>query len=104
MPTIIRRRFQRSASTPPNVAKKKIGICPAKPTQPRRTGECVSRYTSHCCATDCIHVPISEINCPKKTIDSSGAEAIARYLNERQAEFRHPTLLIAEAGLGIASM
>src|SRR5580704_728928 len=62
----MRWRFQRSATMPPIGASRNTGICPAKPTTPSRSDEPVKRYTSQDCATFCIQVPISEINCPLK--------------------------------------
>jgi hypothetical protein len=41
--TRIRWRFQRSTQTPATGARKKVGICPAKPTIPSSRAEPVSR-------------------------------------------------------------
>src|SRR5882757_3991027 len=51
---------------PPTGDIRKTGIWLAKPTVPSSNADPVSRYTSHDCATVCIHVPINEISCPAK--------------------------------------
>ncbi len=60
------RRSCRSAIAPVTGASRNTGICPQKPTVPRSTVDPVSWYTSQDCATDCIQVPINEIDCPAK--------------------------------------
>ncbi len=59
-------RLLRSATIPPIGATRKTGIWLENPTAPSSNPEPVSLYTSQDCATVCIHVPISEINCPLK--------------------------------------
>ena len=56
----------RSATVPPTGATRNTGNWLANPTDPNSNGEPVIRYTSHDCATVCIHVPTSEINWPQK--------------------------------------
>ena len=55
---------QRSATDPPHMEKKSIGAEPTAATTPSNIFEPVSWYTSQLCAAFCIHVPISEIDCP----------------------------------------
>jgi hypothetical protein len=64
--TTTRCRLVASATTPPIGASRKTGIWLANPTRPSSIVEPVSEYTSHDCATDCIHVPISEMSWPPK--------------------------------------
>ena len=63
---MIRRRSPRSATIPPTVARRKTGICAAKPVIPSSADDPVSRYISQDSATDCIHVPTSEMSWPPK--------------------------------------
>ncbi len=51
---------------PPKEAMKNTVTWAQNEVNPRRKGECVSRYTSHACATDCIQVPISDTSWPEK--------------------------------------
>jgi len=41
-----------------------MGIPPANPATPSRTGDRVSSYSRYPCAVACIHVPINETTCP----------------------------------------
>ena len=61
-----RRRFHRSARTPPSGASRKVGSCPAKPTSPRRKADPVKRYTSQLVAMRVNQVPTREIPWPAK--------------------------------------
>src|SRR5689334_10700857 len=60
------RRSSRSTHTPAMGHKKKVGICPAKPTSPSKNAEPVKRYTSQLVARRLIQVPINEMLCPMK--------------------------------------
>src|SRR5258705_1248652 len=62
----MRCRSHRSTHTPAIGASSSVGICPQKPTTPRRSTDPVSRYTSQLVATRVIHVPTSETLCPPK--------------------------------------
>jgi len=59
-----RRRSIRSISTPANGARRKVNICPAKPTTPSSHAEWVSRHTSQLVAMRVIQVPMSEMLWP----------------------------------------
>src|SRR5882762_7747551 len=62
----MRWRSHRSTHTTAMGASSSVGICPQKPTTPRRSTDPVSRYTSQLVATRVIHVPTSETLCPPK--------------------------------------
>jgi len=64
--TMIFRFGQRSTSTPATGDMKNAGIWVVNPTTPSKVSELVSRYTSHCIAMVCIHVPMSEMPWPTK--------------------------------------
>ena len=51
---------------PPKGAVRKTGIWLANPTDPNKSEDPVSRYTSQASAILCIHVPIREMSCPLK--------------------------------------
>jgi hypothetical protein len=50
-----------SIITPATGDRRNVGICPAKPTSPRRNADPVMWYTSHGSAMRCIQVPMREI-------------------------------------------
>ncbi len=54
----------RSAITPPNTPKSKTGRNCRATTKPRAVPLPVSFRTNQACATVCIQVPHSEIDCP----------------------------------------
>ena len=58
------RRSMRSAMTPPNREKRKIGISPRKASRPSRKGDFVMSRTSQFCAISCIHVPMVDVQAP----------------------------------------
>jgi len=62
----IRRLSKRSAMTPPHVPASSIGTNCRPAVAPSATALPVSLSTSHACATDCIHVPDTEMAWPKK--------------------------------------
>ena len=64
--TMMRCRSKRSATVPPMEAKRKTGIWAANADTPSSVEEPVRRKTSHDSATDCIHVPMSEMSWPLK--------------------------------------
>ena len=55
-----------SAMTPPKSPSRRTGTNWTAATMPRSSGLFVSVRTSQPCATDCIHVPMSETSCPPK--------------------------------------
>ena len=65
--TIISLRLSiRSATTPPYGPSIRTGRVCSATAHPTSVAEPVSLKISHDCATDCIHVPVSEIACPVK--------------------------------------
>jgi hypothetical protein len=47
--------------SPPYGPKNSTGSVCSASTKPIAVAECVSVSTSHACAADCIHVPISDV-------------------------------------------
>ena len=62
--TISRRLSTRSATTPPYGPSTSTGSVCSATIAPSIVAEPVRLSTSHDCAAICIHVPISETDCP----------------------------------------
>src|SRR5690606_34227080 len=61
-----RKRLYRSTTTPPTIENRKAGNCAANTVAPSMNADCVSSYTTQYTAVRCIHMPISDTDCPKK--------------------------------------
>ena len=89
--TISRRLSTRSAITPPYGPSTSTGrVCRAT-TKPSAVAECVRVNTSHDWATDCIHVPMSEVDWPTKNRRKFGtdrAEKVRRPIANRRLTAR----------------
>jgi hypothetical protein len=79
-----RRRFTRSAMTPPYSVNSRIGSDPSAVTSPTANGEFVNCKTSHPSPITCIQVPQREMNWPvmnnRKFRCRSAAKTVAREL------------------------